>query len=45
MEVLAEASEIRLLTRRVFRGWTWLTREGRVRGWEMDRQTRKMHER
>ena len=45
LEVLAGASVIRLLTRRVFRGWSRLTREGRVRGWEMDRQARKMHER
>ncbi len=45
LEVLAQASVIRLLTRRVFQGWTRLTREGRVRGWEMDRQARKMHER
>ncbi len=32
LEVLAEASVIRLLTRRVFRGWSRLTREGRVEG-------------
>ena len=45
LEALAEENVTRLLTGRVFRGWWRVTRDERVREWEMTRQARKFRER